>query len=86
MSKSITMSARAIKKPDADQWVEMQETSDPPKPTVKPKRLTIDIHPELHTRLKIACAQRGIQIADLVRGLIETDLDAHQPSGKRDLS
>jgi hypothetical protein len=78
MSKRITMSARAKPKPKLDDWVESREPADTAKPTVKPKRLTIDIDPTLHTELKISCAKRGIQIADLMRTLIERDLRNHE--------
>ena len=74
MSKRIIMSARPKANPGVDQWVETREPSKAAKKKIKPKRLTIDIDPALHTELKISCAKRGIQIADLLRGLIERDL------------
>ena len=78
MSKKITMPTRAKPNPEIDTWVETRELPEPPKPTYKPKRLTIDVHPDLHKRLKISCVQRGIQIADLLRQLIETDLSQNE--------
>jgi len=42
------------------------------------KRLTIDIPAELHTATKVACAQRGAKMADVIRELLETQ------SGKGD--
>lgn len=78
MSKRITMSARPKPKPDIDNWVEMREPALSEKPIVKPKRLTIDIDPDLHTELKISCAKRGIQIADLLRTLIEGNVRSHE--------
>lgn len=74
MSKKITMSARPKLKPEIDKWVEAREPIIEAKPVTKPKRLTIDIEPELHTDLKVSCAKRGIQIADLLRTLIEQEL------------
>jgi hypothetical protein len=74
MSKKVIMSARAKLKPEVEKWVETRESKSAKGPTVKPKRLTIDIDPSLHTELKISCVRRGIQIADLVRRLIEADL------------
>lgn len=73
MSKKISMSARPNVKPTADKWVEKREAPSMT-PGVKLKRLTIDIDPQLHTELKISCAQRGIQIADLVRSLITLEI------------
>ena len=75
MSKTVKINARPKSSPDLDQWVETRAPTEPQsKPAVKPKRLTIDIDPELHKQLKISCVQRDIQIAELVRQLIENDL------------
>lgn len=41
--------------------------------TEKMKRLTIDIPPTLHTRIKVECAQRQKKIADIVRQLLEQE-------------
>ncbi|WP_430450736.1 plasmid partition protein ParG [Rhodopirellula europaea] len=76
MSKKITMTARPKAKAKIDKWVETREPAVAEKPVVKQKRLTIDIDPSLHTELKVSCAKRGIQIADLLRALIERDLNS----------
>lgn len=72
------MTARAKPKPDAeiDKWVETREPVATVKPTAvtKPKRLTIDIDPSMHKKLKMSCVARDIQIADLLRTLIEHEL------------
>ena len=78
MSKKITMSARAKPNSELDKWVETREPVATKENDGKPKRLTIDIAPELHMNLKISCAKRGIQIADLVRTLIEHDLRGNE--------
>lgn len=70
MSKKVTISPRPVKSPDSDKWVESRVAPEDTAPRVKPKRLTIDIDPELHTQLKVHCAINGIQIADLLRDLI----------------
>lgn len=67
------MTTRPKTKPLPDQWVETR-TKPETGPRVKPKRLTIDIDPTLHTRLKVHCASNGLQIADLMRDLIEREL------------
>ncbi|MEZ5776648.1 MAG: plasmid partition protein ParG [Hyphomicrobiaceae bacterium] len=53
----------------ANQWVESREGKaiTPAGPT---KRLTVDIDGDLHRRIKIDCAGRGLQISDLVRELL----------------
>ena len=50
--------------------VQTQTTGRPPKPV----RVNFDVDPELHRRLKIRAIDRGISVAELVRGLIERDL------------
>ena len=72
MSKRISMTARPKTNPGADQWVEKAEPSAARPP--KPKRLTIDIDPTLHKRLKLYCFQQDIVMADLLRDLIEQKL------------
>ncbi|QDU98588.1 plasmid partition protein ParG [Lignipirellula cremea] len=71
MSKRIQMQARPQAKANADKWVESREEPVIRKPHGKPKRLTIDIDRELHTRLKIHCATHGTQIVDVLRTMIE---------------
>lgn len=42
-------------------------------PREKMKRLTIDISPTLHRRVKAGCAARGIEMADLMRQFLERE-------------
>ncbi|ELP30253.1 plasmid partition protein ParG [Rhodopirellula baltica] len=72
------MTARPKAKAEVDKWVETREAVLAEKPTVKPKRLTIDIDPTLHKKLKMSCVNRDIQIADLIRTLIERELDCQK--------
>jgi predicted DNA binding CopG/RHH family protein len=37
------------------------------------KRLTIDIRESLHRRVKIGCVTRGVEMADVVRELLEKE-------------
>lgn len=69
------MTARPQTKPDADKWVESRSVSKPAAPDVPMKRLTIDIPAELHTRFKIFCASRGERMADVLRRLIEQEVE-----------
>ncbi|QDS92463.1 hypothetical protein FF011L_12060 [Roseimaritima multifibrata] len=73
MSKQVNMSARPKVTPSPDTWVESRQVPEV-KSTTKPKRLTIDLDPQLHKALKLSCVKREIQIADLLRGLIEEDV------------
>ncbi|XZE53979.1 plasmid partition protein ParG [Planctomycetaceae bacterium SH139] len=70
MSKKVAIPTRPRSQPTVDQWVGKRNLSELASST-KPKRLTIDIDPNLHSELKIHCATHGICIADLVRKLIE---------------
>lgn len=72
MSKRISMTARPKQNPAADNWVEKADPAAARPP--KPKRLTIDIDPELHKRLKLYCVQQDVPIADLLREMIERKL------------
>jgi hypothetical protein len=74
MTKKITIPTRAKRSPKMDQWVEKRDQVGKPDKSVKPKRLTIDLDPELHRRLKIDSVQKDIQIADRIRELIRADL------------
>lgn len=74
MSKKISMAARPHAKPNMDKWVEHRESATVSTPPKKPKRLTIDIDSDLHTQLKIHCATQQVQIADLLRRLIEQEI------------
>ncbi len=53
-----------------DAFVGMQTS---PRPREKMKRLTIDISPSLHRRVKTGCAAKGIEMADLMRKFLERE-------------
>jgi ParG len=42
-------------------------------PAVKMKRFTIDVPEDLHRRIKVACADRGVTICDVLRETLERD-------------
>lgn len=37
------------------------------------KRLTIDVSVDLHSAIKVSCAQRGIKMADAIREILEDE-------------
>lgn len=78
MSKQIKMAVRPQTKPQADDWVENRKQESTPESPKKPKRLTIDIDQDLHTRLKVHCAQYGFRISDVLRLLIEVEVGPPQ--------
>lgn len=69
------MTARQQKNNTADQWVETSLPA-PVEPAVKFKRLTVDVDPELHTRLRLRCVRRDEHISDWLRALMVAALDA----------
>jgi hypothetical protein len=80
-AKKISFGAKPERPEKADAWVdgsaldqqiapEPEQGSIEPS-TVKMKRLTIDVPEELHRRIKIGCAQRGVKMADVIRELLE---------------
>ena len=54
-----------------DEWVASRIVSEPV-PEVKMKRLTLDVAEVLHRKIKAACANRGVKMADEIRSLLET--------------
>lgn len=54
-----------------DDWVKSRVIPEPV-PEVKMKRLTLDVSEELHRKIKSACANRGVKMADEIRALLET--------------
>ena len=56
--------------PTPDDWVKNRVTPEPAQ-EVKMKRLTLDVSEELHRRIKSACANRGVKMADEIRALLE---------------
>lgn len=56
------------------------QAREPEKPAekVKPKRLTIDLDPELHLRLKTLVPRAGTTIADLARDLFSQWADQQE--------
>ena len=64
VSFGTTPTPRTTPAPSAEDWVEHRNTETM-------KRLTIDIPASLHSRVKVACAQRGVKMADEIRELLE---------------
>lgn len=62
----------ALPKPAADAWVGVSETIPVKEPKLEgpTKRLTVDIPEDLHRRIKVDCAGKGIQISDVIRELL----------------
>ena len=55
---------------NSDDWVRAREPGT--EPVIEPmKRLTIDVPRGLHTRIKSQCALQNVQMADVVRELLE---------------
>jgi ParG len=63
----------------ADTWVADRKAdvetppSTPEVPAEVMKRFTIDVPESLHTRVKVACAQRGLKMADVLREMMERE-------------
>lgn len=54
-----------------DAWVAERQSRE----SEKMKRLTIDVSESLHRRIKSGCAQRGVKMADAIRGLLEAHFE-----------
>ncbi len=68
-TKRVSISSKPTPRPNlaatADDWV-----SDRTAPEGV-KRLTLDVSASLHTRIKVACAKKGVKMADALRDLLE---------------
>ncbi len=51
-----------------DHWV--NERASESEPT---KRFTVDVSIDLHRRVKIGCVERGVNMTDIVRDLLERE-------------
>lgn len=60
------------KPPNPDKWVNNQAGKD----TLK--RFTIDIPEGLHTKIKTACASKGVKMRDEIIGLLEKHFSAKE--------
>lgn len=62
--------------PAAEAWVATAEPVKPAKPDVPTKRLTVDVPEDLHRRIKVDCAGKGVQISDVVRDILAKEFPA----------
>jgi hypothetical protein len=76
--KTVQFKMPAPKSADAwvGQGVEPHLGSAPVAPAVKMKRFTIDVPQKLHGPVKVACAQRGLNMADELRRILEREFPA----------
>ncbi len=75
MSKKVTFSPKpATVAPNADVWVSGGPAAAEPvlakPPTEKMKRFTFDVPETLHRRIKVWCAEQGVDMADEMRRLL----------------
>lgn len=54
--------------PNPDVWVQ-----DRALPAEATKRFTVDVPTSLHRRVKLTCVERGLNMADVVRDLLERE-------------
>ena len=71
-----TVNFKPVKPTSSDEWVRNAKPIDreeAPRPSEPTKRFTIDVPIELHRRIKIACADRGLKMADVLRDIFERE-------------
>ncbi len=73
-----TISFKIRKPTNPDEWVQsasalLEQKSAAPAPAQPMKRFTIDVPLDLHSRIKVACAGRGLKMADVLRELLERE-------------
>lgn len=71
------------RRPSADPasvWVRKEESlGDTARATPYTARLTIDVTPELRSRIKLAAIQRSVTAADMLRALLEREFPESAP-------
>jgi hypothetical protein len=75
-----TIAFKVPKPATPDDWVRnapAPEQPSAPAAQQATKRFTIDVPLELHSRIKVECARRGLKMADVLRDLLEREF----PSG-----
>jgi hypothetical protein len=82
MSKTVNFKSKprnSAPPTEADAWVSRRPSQDPEDqatankeaaPRVPMKRLTFDIPADLHTTMKVSCAQRGTRMAEEIRDIL----------------
>jgi hypothetical protein len=76
-SRRVTISPRPQPASPAEAWVREGNSLSPSDPASKADiytaRLTIDITPELRGRIKVQAFQKGMTVAELLRGLLDRE-------------
>lgn len=76
----MTAKTVAFKKPakQADDWVDTRNENkvSGSQETAPTKRVTVDIPAELHTRVKMQCAMRGVNMTEVMRDLLDREFPA----------
>ena len=73
--KQVTIPSRPKPPSNADEFISSLTSQVPATPKAAKReqvRLTVDIPADVHRRMKVACAEQALSIADVVRELIET--------------
>jgi hypothetical protein len=74
-----TVAFKVPKPTTQDEWVRSApapEQTTPSAPAQPTKRFTLDVPLDLHGRIKVACAKRGLKMADVLRDLLEREFPA----------
>jgi len=72
MSKTVNIAPKPTRNP-SQEWVESRALPPERRPT---RRLTLEIDAELHRRMRIACVEQDLVMADVIRELIEARFPA----------
>jgi hypothetical protein len=78
MTKTISFKPAVRPVTTPDDWIRggREASGTAPAKGETMKRFTIDVPLELHRRVKAACAQRGLKMADVLRELLEREFPA----------
>ncbi|AOE83769.1 hypothetical protein [Pseudomonas sp. TCU-HL1] len=77
--KRIGIGARPLTDPQAEAWILQGAVVDHGKAERYSARLTLDVTPALHTRIKLATFDRGVTMAEMLREVLERQFPEATP-------
>jgi hypothetical protein len=87
MNKKVSFGAKPQASSDPDEWVNGATSAAVPSPPSAErggtKRLTFDVSTDLHKRIKVQCAVKGVKLADEIRLLLENHFPAAADAEER---
>ena len=75
----IPIGTRPPANPQAEAWIRQRDGSGVHKGDLYTARLTLDVHPALRARIKVAAFTQNTTVAELLRALLEREFPEKTP-------